>query len=238
MGDERNWSAWSGTNNDSYGRHDGAAKYIRAWRRIHDIFEREGATNVSWVWAPNGESIPDVYWNRVSAFYPGDRYVDWVGLSAYNFGTTRYWSHWSSFAEIVRPIYRAYSARKPIMVAETASTTNGGNQSRWISAVLDGSACPVSADQGGRVVRAPSGMVGALVHALTFGVPRRRRGEPVQSRAERRLVRQLTKTTGPGPASGVAESLRAAKRTSTSSQNRKNVLLLTAVPPGVVTDHL
>jgi hypothetical protein len=131
-----NWSAWSGTNNDSYGRHDGAAKYIRAWRRIHDIFEREGATNVSWVWAPNGESIPDVYWNRVSAFYPGDRYVDWVGLSAYNFGTTRYWSHWSSFAEIVRPIYRAYSARKPIMVAETASTTNGGNQSRWISAVL------------------------------------------------------------------------------------------------------
>ena len=41
-----------------------------------------------------------------------------------------------SFAEIVRPIYRAYAARKPIMVAETASTTSGGNQPRWISAVL------------------------------------------------------------------------------------------------------
>ena len=130
------WSAWSGTDNNSYGRQDGPAKYVRAWRRIHDIFDREGATNVSWVWAPNAESIPDVYWNRISAYYPGDAYVDWVGLSAYNFGTTRAWSHWSPFAEIVRAVYDGYAARKPIMVAETASTTIGGNQARWIRQVL------------------------------------------------------------------------------------------------------
>jgi Glycosyl hydrolase family 26 len=129
------WTEWSGIQNNSPGRHDGPAKYVQAWRRIHDIFAREGATNVSWVWAPNGESIPQVAWNRLTAYYPGDRYVDWVGLSAYNFGSTRSWSHWSSFADIVREVYRTYSGRKPIMVAETASTTIGGNQSRWISAV-------------------------------------------------------------------------------------------------------
>jgi hypothetical protein len=131
-----NWYPWSGSANNSYGKHDGPAKYIRAWRRIHDIFQREGATNVSWVWAPSGESLPGAYWNRISAYYPGDQYVDWVGMSVYNFGTTRAWSHWSPFAEIVRHVYNAYAARKPIMVAETASTTIGGNQSRWIRAVV------------------------------------------------------------------------------------------------------
>jgi hypothetical protein len=131
-----NWFAWSGSANNSHGTRDGPAKYVRAWRRIHGIFKREGATNVSWVWAPSGVSVPDVYWNRISAYYPGDQYVDWVGLSAYNFGTTRAWSHWLPFAEIVRAVYNTYAARKPIMVAETASTTVGGNQSRWISAII------------------------------------------------------------------------------------------------------
>ncbi|HZR91615.1 MAG TPA: glycosyl hydrolase [Gaiellaceae bacterium] len=130
------WTEWSGIANNSPGRRDGPAKYVRAWRRIHDIFEREGATNVSWVWAPNAESIPNVRWNRIGAYYPGDAYVDWVGLSAYNFGNTRPWSHWSPFSQIVRPVYAAYAARKPIMVAETASTTRGGDESRWIRGVV------------------------------------------------------------------------------------------------------
>lgn len=129
------WTEWSGARNNSAGRHDGPAKYVQAWRRIHDIFERAGATNVSWVWAPNGQSIPAAPWNRFDAYYPGDRYVDWVGISAYNWGTTRKWSHWESFAAIVRRVYQSYAVRKPIMVAETATATAGGDEARWIRAV-------------------------------------------------------------------------------------------------------
>lgn len=129
------WMEWAGLHNNSPGRHDGPAKYIQAWRRIHDLFQREGATNVSWVWAPNDESIPRLAWNRIGAYYPGDRYVDWVGLSAYNWGDMRAWSHWSSFATLVSGVYALYSDRKPIMVAETGSTTVGGNQARWIDSL-------------------------------------------------------------------------------------------------------
>src|SRR4029079_13040147 len=30
-----------------------SADYVNAWRHVHDIFTRVGATNVSWVWCPN-----------------------------------------------------------------------------------------------------------------------------------------------------------------------------------------
>jgi hypothetical protein len=125
------WTEWSGPASNTPGTHDGPAKYVAAWRRIHDIFIREGATNVSWVWAPNGTSIPQEPWNAISKYYPGDDYVDWIGFSAYNWGATRSWSRWMSFASLVQPFYRAYSARKPIMIAETGSAVLGGNQASW-----------------------------------------------------------------------------------------------------------
>ena len=52
-------------------------KYIEKFRLVHDIFEQE-APNVAFVWAPN--FYP--YWNT-EMYYPGDQYVDWVGVSLY-----------------------------------------------------------------------------------------------------------------------------------------------------------
>lgn len=125
------WTEWSGGNNHTAGTLDGAAKYVAAWRRIHDIFAREGATNVSWVWAPNGTSVPNVGWNSLAAYYPGDAYIDWIGFSAYNWGTTRTWSRWSSFGALVARMHRLYGARKPLMVAETGCAPIGGSAAAW-----------------------------------------------------------------------------------------------------------
>jgi hypothetical protein len=129
------WTEWSGPRSNSPGAHDGPAKYVAAWRRIHDIFTREGATNVSWVWAPNGTSVPGDPWNAISNYYPGDGYVDWIGFSAYNWGTTQSWSRWSSFSSLVQRFYRTYAARKPIMIAETGCALRGGSQADWFRAV-------------------------------------------------------------------------------------------------------
>ena len=129
------WTEWSGTNNSTPGTHDGASKFVRAWRHIHDIFARVGAANASWVWAPNAESVPAAAWNAPSAYYPGDAYVDWIGFSAYNWGTGRTWSHWSSFRSLVGPFYRRWAKRKPLMLAET-STTGGPLKSRWIASIV------------------------------------------------------------------------------------------------------
>ncbi|RZU54111.1 glycosyl hydrolase family 26 [Krasilnikovia cinnamomea] len=116
-----NWFSWDGVHN---GKKPSA--YIKAWRRMHRIFRQQGATNVAWVWAPNWNSGPDVSWNKFHHYYPGDAYVDWVGVSGYNFSK-------ESPKRLFSPIVKAYGKRKPIMLAETAAIGHGSHtKARWI----------------------------------------------------------------------------------------------------------
>ena len=124
-----NWSSWDGVHNGH-----APSLYIAAWRRIHDIFAHEGADNVIWVWAPNVTDVPAEGWNHWTNYYPGDAYVDWVGMDGYNWGTTIQWHRWQGFAAIFGPLYASYAGRKPMMVAETASAEVGGSKARWINA--------------------------------------------------------------------------------------------------------
>jgi hypothetical protein len=123
-----NWFPHSGPLNMP----DGPAKFVAAWRRIHKIFDAAGARNAVWVWCPNVESVPNDAWNQWKSYYPGDSYVDWVGLDGYNWGTTQSWSRWQELADIIRPVYRDYAGRKPIMISETASAEAGGDKAAWI----------------------------------------------------------------------------------------------------------
>jgi hypothetical protein len=122
-----NWYPWDGTHNGSSG-----ANYIKAYRRIHDMFVSQGATNVVWVWEPNAEDIPTASWNHWTNYYPGDDVVDWVGIDGYNFGSTNGMTAWNSFEKLMQGIYNDYAGRKPLMISETASTETGGNKAQWI----------------------------------------------------------------------------------------------------------
>jgi mannan endo-1,4-beta-mannosidase len=55
--------------------------FVAAWRHIHDVFARAGATNVIWTWTPNVvnylRAVP------LKPLWPGDDYVDWVGVDGY-----------------------------------------------------------------------------------------------------------------------------------------------------------
>jgi glycosyl hydrolase family 26 len=116
-----NWFDWDGTHNGKK-----PAGYIKAWRRIHRIFADEGADNVAFVWSPNWNSGPDVGWNAYEHYYPGDAYVDWVGVSAYPFTE-------QTPRTLLHRIVSEYGARKPIMVTETASIEHGGStKADWI----------------------------------------------------------------------------------------------------------
>jgi hypothetical protein len=128
-----NWSSCDGTHNNSPGQTDGPGKFVQAWRHIHDLFTAEGATNVVWVWSPNDRDIPSDAWNHWANYYPGDGYVDWVGIDGYNWGTTQSWSSWTSFASLFTAVYSDYASRKPIMIAETASAEQGGSKAQWIT---------------------------------------------------------------------------------------------------------
>lgn len=130
-----NWSAYDGTHTNAQGATDGPAMYVRAWRRIHTIFAQEGATNVVWVWCPNASDVPAQPWNHWSRYYPGDAFVDWVAVDAYNWGSSQEWSRWSSLSSMIAGVYDDYAARKPIMVAETASSEHGGDKAAWLRSV-------------------------------------------------------------------------------------------------------
>ena len=58
-----------------------AADFVAAWQRIVTIFNQNGAGNVAWVWSPN---VPDVGGIGYASYYPGDEYVDWIGVSLYS----------------------------------------------------------------------------------------------------------------------------------------------------------
>jgi hypothetical protein len=93
-----------------------ASKYIAAWRHVVGIFRSVGATNVRWVWAPGRKAYADGVWKQ---FYPGDGYVDWIGMDYYNKADTPI-----SFAADpgIQAFYRgAAPMGKPLMIAETAS---------------------------------------------------------------------------------------------------------------------
>jgi beta-mannanase len=103
--------------------------YVGAWRHVHSLVSAAGAANVNWVWAPNGGGSVDP-----ALLYPGNAYVDTVGLDAYNWGTTQAWSSWQTPASLFGPHLaelRTIAPGKPIIIAETASTETGGSKAAW-----------------------------------------------------------------------------------------------------------
>lgn len=105
--------------------------YIAAFRYVSGIMKGK-APNVAMVWSPNDISAKDRTYDQ---YYPGDEYVDWIGISTY---TQRYFQgkkDWGTQQDSIdsvymtgdyanplskiKPIMDAYGARKPIMISET-----------------------------------------------------------------------------------------------------------------------
>ncbi|MDV6260315.1 glycosyl hydrolase [Rhodococcus yunnanensis] len=122
------WSPAGGTEPETY---------VAAWRHVHDLFASKGASNVKWVWAPN---VPVPQENRpIRQWYPGDEYVDVIGIDGYNWGTSTPDQSWigpsdlfgSSLDEL-----RSISADKPIVITEVGSAEQGGSKSDWIEELV------------------------------------------------------------------------------------------------------
>jgi len=106
-------------------------EFIRAWRHIVTIFRREGATNARFVWSPNTNcngACP------FTAYFPGDSWVDYVGLDGYNFAAVHR-VPWMSLQQIFQSSYNILTriSTRPVMFTETASTDLDGNKAAWIT---------------------------------------------------------------------------------------------------------
>jgi len=113
------WFSWNGKWNG--GANGGPARYIAAYRHIVDLMRAEGAGNLHWVWHVNWLDQPEVKWNRLENYYPGERYCDWVALSAYGPLTPRAVDGTESFEFKMRTAYprlTKVAPGKPIVIAE------------------------------------------------------------------------------------------------------------------------
>jgi hypothetical protein len=120
-----NWFPWSeGVNGNQ------AGQFVAAWRHVHDIFTRVGATNAAWVWCPNPD--PEHQFTPLTELYPGDQYVDWTCLDVYNFDQP-----WLTFSQLASSTYaqitQSIAPSKPMIIGETASTESGGSKAQWIT---------------------------------------------------------------------------------------------------------
>jgi len=136
------WYPW-GT---GHGNTPGA--YVAAWRHLVKLFRGAGADNVEWVWSPNVNeqggspiSLPFIGSGAThpfpfERFFPGDRWVDWVGLDGFNWGKG---GKWQSFTEIFGSSYDTLIrlTSRPIIVAEMASNERVGDKAAWISSALN-----------------------------------------------------------------------------------------------------
>src|SRR5690606_34259529 len=113
------WVTWSGN----------PKLYIEKFRLVAKVMEEE-APNVAMVWSPAANPKHNIH-----DYYPGDDYVDWVGLSIYS--VKFFNGDVKSPADHVNPldsldyVYQAYAERKPIMVSEYGAThfSKAGNTS-------------------------------------------------------------------------------------------------------------
>ncbi|MEO7118361.1 MAG: glycosyl hydrolase, partial [Candidatus Limnocylindrales bacterium] len=121
------WSPWA---LDVNGNTPG--KFRSAWRHVWTLFQAQGADNVRWLWSPNQ---PRRDTPPIGKFYPGDSYVNEMGFSAYNWGSSRSITSWVSMSKLIgksMTALTAVSATKNVIYIETGSVEQGGNKAKWI----------------------------------------------------------------------------------------------------------
>jgi hypothetical protein len=141
------WYPWSEVRGWDGGSVNGnkRGQFAQMWRHVHDIFAAEGANDlVVWLWAPNRvnkiPSQPDPI-----AFYPGDEYVDWVGMSGYYRPGDPAATFEDTYGATL-PLLRAAGRGKPIFLAEIGATELSGRKAAWITSLFDGLTRPENSD--------------------------------------------------------------------------------------------
>jgi beta-mannanase len=123
---------------------DGPERYVAAYRHVYNLVKPR-APNLIWVWNPNARNwpLPDVApWNHYANYYPGDAYVDWVGLDGYNWGdqSGNGYGRWVTFDEMfgaeLNDLARRYPS-KPQMIAEIGAVEDPIDLNRKANFIRD-----------------------------------------------------------------------------------------------------
>lgn len=106
-----------------------------AVRRVWQIFEDQGANQyATWVWEAFCPARYGPYVDDPEIYFPGDKYVDWIGFNVFANLKNRYISESTTFDELISKTYEQVlrnHPEKPVMVSEFGRTP-GYNQPAWL----------------------------------------------------------------------------------------------------------
>jgi hypothetical protein len=139
------WNGWWNGKGQSRGYGDpaypdGPERFRDAYRRIIRIMHQEGAANILWIFHVNCGDYPQADWNRLENYYPGDEYIDCLGVSIYG-AQTPMEEEWPEFRQMMDEVYprlATLSPAKPILLLEFAACKNNplGDQAAWAERAL------------------------------------------------------------------------------------------------------
>ena len=113
------WSAKGGNS---------STDFKKAWKYLHDFFAGHNVNNVIWVWNP---------WKpeAVSEYFPGNDYVDWIGVTCLNYSHLNQDKKNYSLDSLYAPFHQnpIFQSGIPVMLAETGSLQSGIKKEEWIS---------------------------------------------------------------------------------------------------------
>ncbi len=114
------WTPWSGTENGNT-----PEQAVEAFRYLYE--RMADAPNISFGWAVNRMSVPNTYENRIERYYPGDDYVDYIGVDGFNKGNP-----WLTFEDIfAEPLTTLAQYNKPTFVFSFGSAP-GPEKAAWL----------------------------------------------------------------------------------------------------------
>ena len=116
-----NWYPWAGAVNGNQ-----PAQYQAAWRYVHTLFQPITGNQVHWVFSPAAVQSVPASAPGIAELYPGDAYVDYVGLSGYNHGS-------ATATETLGPTLKQLAAvtQKPVILSEIGSS--GAHKAAWLA---------------------------------------------------------------------------------------------------------
>jgi hypothetical protein len=142
------WFPWNGRWNgggvkSNYGHPelpDGPERFKDTYKRIIDIARSEGANNITWIFHVDTGRSPEEEWNQIKYYYPGDEYIDWIGLSV--FGAQLPTHEWSNFFLKLKgfvPELESLNTKNPWMISEFGvieSKEGPAKKAQWLKYAL------------------------------------------------------------------------------------------------------
>lgn len=148
------WSIEANQKNSAYVR--------RAFQKIVAVFRAAQADNVKWVWGPSCFPGSFAAWNDYEDAYPGNGFVDFIGLSGIDCAGSNPQFLPLTFEQIFsQPVRRikTFAEEKPFIITQVSTLAEGPYRQRWIRSMSSTITTSMS-DLKGLVWYLPRGLTG------------------------------------------------------------------------------